>query len=244
MKKILLSLAGCLIIYASSAQVSDSTSKKNLIKINLTSLALKTYSFQFERSIGKRTSISLGIRTMPKSGLPFKSTIANSIDDPETKKQVDNFQTGNFAITPEIRFYMGKRGGFSGFYFAPFLRFTTFTADLPYSFTVSGTAENINLSGNLKTVTGGFLFGKQMRLGKILSLDLWILGPQYGSSNGQIDGKKTLSTQEQQQLRDDLKDFKIPFSTTTTTVDANGAKVEFKGPWAGLRAGICLGVRF
>jgi hypothetical protein len=139
---------------------------------------------------------------------------------------------------------MGKKPAFSGFYFAPFVRFTTFTADLPFDFDVNGTNETIPLSGNLKTVTGGFLLGAQWNLGKLLSLDWWILGPQYGSSDGKIEGKKTLSAQEQQELRDELQDFEIPFSKTTTTVDANGAKVEFKGPWAGLRAGLSLGIRF
>jgi hypothetical protein len=242
MKKILLSFTLCLIIYSSFAQSEDDNSKKNLVKINVTSLFLKTYSFQYERAISGKTAIALGIRTMPKSNLPFKSEFASLIDDPETEKQIDNFQTGNFAITPEIRFY--KREDLSGFYFAPFVRFTTFTADLPYDFTVNGTTQTIPLSGDLKTVTGGFLLGAQWKLGKLLALDWWILGPQYGSSNGKIEGKKTLNAQEQQALRNDLQDFEIPFSRTTTTVDANGAKVEFKGPWAGLRAGLSLGIRF
>jgi hypothetical protein len=244
MKKILFSITACFLMYTASAQTEDSAVKKNLAKINVTSLFLKTFSFQYERAISKKTALALGIRTMPKSGLPLKSQFISLIDDPETKKQVDNFQTGNFAITPEIRFYLGKKAAFSGFYFAPFVRFTTFTADLPYDFTVNGVKETIPLSGNLKTVTPGFLLGAQWKLGKVLSLDWWILGPQYGSSNGKIEGKKTLSTQEQQSLRSDLQDFEIPFATTTTTVDANGAKVEFKGPWAGLRAGLSLGVRF
>ncbi len=100
------------------------------------------------------------------------------------------------------------------------------------------------LSGKLNTFTGGLLLGAQWKLGGKVYLDWWMLGPQYGSSDGTLDGKRALNLQEQQELRNQLQDIEIPFAETTTTVDANGARLDIKGPWAGLRAGLCLGIRF
>lgn len=96
----------------------------------------------------------------------------------------------------------------------------------------------------MTTFTAGIQLGVQWKLSKAVHLDVMLLGPQYGSSSGTIDGKKTLNTQEQAELRKELEGLEIPFVTTTTSVDGNGARLDFKGPWSGLRAGINLGIRF
>ena len=173
----------------------------------------------------------------------MRNAISNAIDDPDTDRQLDNFKTGNVAFTPEIRFYMGKQA-MRGFYIAPFARISSFTAEMPFEFDVNGTTQTMPLSGKLNTFTGGLLLGAQWKLGGKVYLDWWMLGPQYGSAKGLLDGKKTLNAQEQQELRKELQNLDIPFAETTTTVDANGARLDIKGPWAGLRAGLCLGIRF
>src|SRR5690606_16799638 len=227
----------CLIGTASlSAQTADSLkadgSGKNLVKVNLTAIPLKNYSFQYERAIGKKISAVIGFRFMPESGLPFKSSFESIIDDEDTWKYVDQLKTGNTAITPELRFYMGK-SVFRGFYIAPFARFASYSAELPsfefdYEHPVEGSqTETIPLSGNLKTITGGLLFGAQWKLSKLVYLDWWILGPQYGTAKGDISGKKQLSAEEQTALREELEGLDIPLVDTKTTVDQNGAKVDF-----------------
>ena len=258
MKKILSIAALALCTATAFGQTSESTEKikspdgKNLIKVNVTSLFLNNYSFQYERAVGKKISAGLGFRFMPKSGMPLKSTIEKLIDDEETVKQLETFKTSNFALTPEVRFYLGK-SVYRGFYVAPYARIANFKADLPsFSYTFEGTAngqtvtqtETIPLSGNLNTVTGGLMLGAQWKLSRLLYLDWWIIGAQYGTANGNIKGSKTLSNEEQQALREELEDLDIPNIDTEVTVDASGAKVDMKGPWAGLRGGLAIGVRF
>lgn len=216
---------------------------KNVVKVNLLALPLRNISLGYEHQIGRKVTAGLGIRMMPKGGLPLRSTISDLIDDPETDRQLDELEIGNVAFTPEIRFYMGKEV-MRGFYLAPFARISNYKVDMPFEFDVNGTTQVMPLSGKLNTFTGGLQIGAQWRLGGKMYLDWWILGPQYGSADGAIDGKKTLNAQEQQELRNELQDIEIPFAETTTTVDANGARLDIKGPWAGLRAGLCLGVRF
>jgi hypothetical protein len=226
-----------------NAESSVSNAGKNLIKINLLALPLRNYSLGLEHKLGRKVTAGIGFRFMPTGGLPMMSTIKNLIDDPSTDKQLDQFETSNTAITPEIRFYLGKQA-MRGFYLAPFARYSTYKGSLPFEFDVNGTTQNMPLSGKLTTITGGLLIGAQWKLGGRLYLDWWMLGPQYGSADGSLDGKKALSADEQRELRAELQDIEIPFAKTTTTVDANGARLDIKGPWAGIRAGLNLGIRF
>lgn len=217
---------------------------KNLVKWNVGALLLKNFSFQYERAISNKISVAGGIRFAPKSNLPFESLLEDAIDDDDAWGNIKDFKTGNFAITPEVRFYLGKNV-FQGFYVAPFLRYAQYTVEGPYRFDIEGTTETIPLSGDVSTITGGILLGAQWKLAKQIHLDWWILGPNYGSNSGSISGKKTLNPMEQEALRGELEDLDdLPFIKTESTVDANGVKVDIDGPWAGLRAGISVGFRF
>ena len=256
-KKLLLSTAFCILNLYSFAQiqVEGPDEKMNLVKLNLFSLTVKTLSLQYERPLNKRISAAVGFRYMPKSSLPMETTFTDLADDEDLTRQISGFKTGNIAITPEIRFYLGKKGEMRGFYIAPFVRYTSFSAELPYEFDIEtedpitgefqSSTETINLSGNLNTITGGILLGTQWKLSKSLYLDWWIFGPQYGSSSGKIDGKKTLTLEEQDALREQLTDLDdLPLVKTTSSVNGNGAQVKFTGPWAGLRTGLTIGFNF
>lgn len=251
MKKLLILIAmvfstGALVAQEKEAETDKKESSvqgNSLVKINLLALPLRNFSLSYEHKIARKTTVGLGFRFMPKGGLPLQTSISNLIDDPDTERQLDQFSTGNIAFTPEVRFYLGKEA-MRGFYIAPFARYSSYTASLPFEFDVNGSQQTMPLSGNLNTLTGGLLLGAQWKLGGKVYLDWWMLGPQYGSANGTIDGKRALNVQEQQALRDELQDLEIPFAETTTSVDANGAALDIKGPWAGLRAGLSLGIRF
>lgn len=220
----------------------------NLIKINAAALPIGNFSFQYERAVAKKVSVALGFRLMPEGDLPLKSTIESLVDDEEAWKHFKNLKMGNFAITPEVRFYMGH-SVFRGFYIAPFARIANYTVKMPYNFEyehpLNGQIEDtIPLDGKISTLTGGVMFGAQWRLSKLIYLDWWILGPHYGTSNGDITGNKSLSSEEQAGLRQALSDFDdVPF-VEKHEVNSTGARVDIKGPWGGARAGIALGFRF
>src|SRR5512133_2425114 len=94
------------------------TPQMNFVKVNLTSIALKNYAFQYERVLTKRISVGLSYRTMPSTTLPFKDLIINSMKDADqqTIDAIGSLQVSNTAITPEVRFYLGKKGYGRGFY--------------------------------------------------------------------------------------------------------------------------------
>lgn len=233
---------------AMAQQSSDETGElpdaKNIVKLNLPALALKTVSVQYERAVGKRISVLGTFRYMPKGKLPFESQIAKIEDDPEFTRQLKNTKLGNWAIMPEVRFYVGKRGVGSGFYLAPYVNIARYDMSLPYQYDDNGATKEIPIAGNIHTLSGGLMMGAQWKLSKMLRLDWWILGPAYGQSKGTLSGQQSLSPSEQQSLRDELDQMDIPLTKFTYDVHANGASIFFKGPWAGIRTGIALGIAF
>ncbi|MEO6134671.1 MAG: hypothetical protein ABIP35_05930 [Ginsengibacter sp.] len=241
----------------SSVSVTTSMSKddavkpnKNIFKTNLTGILLKNYSLQYERVLNRKISVAVQFRTMPSSTIPFQKLILSAVgdNDPDTKKIIEDFRLSNFAITPEVRLYLSKKGYGRGFYIAPFYRYASFTSnDLNIFYTDDSNVESsIKLSGKLTTNTGGILFGVQSFLGKHVVLDLWLLGPHFGSGTGEFNGtpSKPLTAQEQANLRQQLEDIDIPLTNKTVNVSANNASFKLDGPWGGIRSGISIGVKF
>jgi Protein of unknown function (DUF3575) len=217
---------------------------KNMVKINLPALALKNITLQYERAVARKLTVAGTFRFMPKGSIPFKSTFIDLADDPETERQLNNLKVGNIAFMPELRYYLSKKGAFRGFYLGLFASIAKYEADVLLEYDDNGSTEFIPMSGSVTGITGGLMIGAQFKLSKSLSLDWWILGPNYGSSKGSLTGKKTMDAADQQDLRDELHEMDVPLTEFTYHVDGNGARIDFKGPWAGVRAGICLGIRF
>ncbi len=222
----------------------------NIVKINLPPLLLKSYSLQYERVLSRKISLAVQYRIMPTTGFPFKSNILKLVDDedPDTKKIIEDFRMSNYAITPEVRIYLSKKGYGRGFYFAPFYRYASFTSnDLNVFYTNDDNEEqSIKMSGKLTSNTFGLAMGAQSALGKRFVLDWSFFAPHYGSAKGVFSGTSSypLSTDEQDDLRDQLEGIDIPLTDKTVDVNANGASLKLDGPWAGWRLAIALGFRF
>lgn len=228
----------------------NETVPRNYIKTNITSIFIHNYSIQYERALSKSISIALAYRYMPNGTLPLKDQILKRMesDDQTAIDAINNLTIGNYAITPEIRFYLGKKGYGRGFYIAPFYRYAKYSADnVAIDFeTDQDQNRTIELSGNITAQSVGFMLGAQWSIAKYLCLDWWILGPHYGVSTGDMSGitSPALTTQEQADVRQSIEDMDIPMVKKTAEVSANKVAMIFDGPWAGLRAGISIGIRF
>lgn len=242
-------------VYGSSENDSTQTAayegqKMNIIKINLLALPLLTFTLQYERIIKKYLSATLAVRYMPKASVPYKNWIYNRFgdDDPDFKETLDNMRISNYAITPEVRFYVGKKGYGKGFYIAPSYRFAHFNlSNLEYSYVDDKDEESyINMSGTMNANYGGFLLGAQWALGEHLSLDWWIFAPFIGGEKTSLSGISSfeLSEEDQQSLREELEDIDIPYTDTEVQVNKNGASIQLKGLVPGISAGLAFGVRF
>ncbi len=241
---LLLALSVSHVFAQKEEQKEDPAPAKNVVKINLPALALKNVTIQYERAVAKKVTVAGTFRIMPKGSIPLKSTFINMADDPEVERQINNLNIGNVAFMPEVRYYFSKKGAFRGFYLGLFASIAKYDADVPIEYDNNGKTELIPMTGKINTFTGGLMIGSQFRLSNRVYLDWWILGPNYGSSKGDLTGKKTMDATEQQDLRDELADLDIPLTEFTYNVNSTGATMNFKGPWAGLRSGLCIGFRF
>jgi len=217
---------------------------ENTVKVNLSSLVLKNFSLQYERGITKHISAALGIRIQPKGSLPFQTTAKNTFPDAEFN--FADISMGNTAITPEVRFYLGA-GRNRGFYIAPYARYAKFNMSLPINFQGQNGNEEAIFDGHVTSFSGGVMFGMQYTIGKMVVLDIWAIGAHYGGSNGNatFTPSQPLTNQEQQSLQQVLNGVDIKPFDFSGTVSANGAVIQTKGPWVGIRAlGINVGVRF
>ena len=233
-----------------STDETEPSSYANRLKLNLTAIPLNNYALQYECVLNRKSSVAISFRLMPEGKLPFQSQIKRLVadEDVSVQKTVDQLRISNFAITPEYRFYFGKVFA-KGFYIAPFYRYASFKSNnifISYEADLPGTDESINLSGDLQSHTGGLLFGAHWNLSKRVCLDWMILGPHFGSGDGNFEGlsSRTLSQSEQQRVREELENLDIPLTNKTVNVTAQGASLKLDGPWAGVRAGISLGINF
>ncbi|MEO6498631.1 MAG: DUF3575 domain-containing protein [Mucilaginibacter sp.] len=190
----------------------------------------------------------MAYNTMPKGPIPLKSTFEKAVanEDPDLTKIINNLETANWAVTPELRFYLNKKGYGRGFYLAPFYRHASFTVSnllIDYQ-NNAGVKNTIALSGELTSNTGGLQIGTQASLGKHFGLDFWLLGAHYGAAKGTFTGvsNRPLTPDEQADLRSTIDGLDI--GQVKATVTSSGATAVYDGPWGGIRAGLCLVFKF
>lgn len=223
--------------------------QKNALKVNLSSLTLRNYHIQYERKVLPKITLNLGLRVMPKGKLPYQDLLEEyaGLDDPNLR--LGDFEIGNTALTLEPRFYVSK-AAMKGFYIAPYLRYSSFDLALPFNYDynhpINGpTTKPADFTGKVTAISGGIMLGTQFNIAKRLVLDIWWIGGHYGSSSGDLNFAATLSSEEQQGLRETLNEFDPSPFKIRYQVTGSGAKIESDGPWAGIRAlGINLGFRF
>ena len=249
----------CSFIHAQQLDSSDPTyeidslkqtyqSKKNLIKLSFTSFAFNNIQFQYERILKPKTSVALLYGTIPQSGIPLQVSVKSFVNDEATFDKLSELVVSYYSITPEIRFYLGKKGYGKGFYLAPFYRNSKLSLE-GVSFDYEdelGTPSSIKAKGSINGNTVGLLIGSQFNLGKSFVLDWWIIGPHYGSASGAINGinSQPFSEYEKEALNTEANEFDFPLVDQTTEITDRAININFSGPWGGARAGLSIGYRF
>lgn len=220
----------------------------NIVKLNLTGLAFKTFGVQYERVLNRKTSVALGISVMPSTTLPFKDYFKKYFgDDQYSQKVLEETKFSNFSITPEFRLYLSKKGYGRGFYLAPYYRYASFGSDLVVFYEDdNGQEQQVTYRGDITSHSVGLLLGSQFRLGQRLTLDWHILGGHVGKADGDFESTYTdpMSEANQETLRETLEGFDPPMSESEVEVESNRSALRINGGWAGIRAGFSLGFRF
>lgn len=234
----LLLLTGALSLSAVYSQ-----EKTNLVKLNLFPLTAGNLSIEYERPIAKRITVNGTLSWRPQASLPYKSIWESIVEDEEGV--LETAKLGAFSMTPEVRFYLGKKDVFKGFYIAPFIKYSHYNTKLNVSYDDEfGVEKNLPIEGGLNALTGGFSVGNQWHLSKNLSLDWRIIGPNYGFSNGKFESKTNLNSIEQQEIREQLGDLDLVIVKTELEVNGDGATLRTKGGFTGIRTALSIGYRF
>src|SRR5690242_15511722 len=96
--------------YTLFAQQDSFAARKNIIKFNLTSIALKHYTVQYERLVNRRQSFGISLGISPNVSLPFKQTWLDQYGGSEdTRSAIEHTRYNKLSITPEYRFYLEKK---------------------------------------------------------------------------------------------------------------------------------------
>jgi len=233
-------------------------SGRNILKMNLSSLALNNYSFTYERGIGKKTSLSVNYRFMPNGDMPYQSQIKSLIND--NSIDFGNFKIGGYAITPEFRLYSHKN--MRGFYLAVYGRYSSFDMTIPLKYTyttpTASTTKSALFTGNVSAMSGGFMIGTQHNIFKNCVIDIWIVGTHFGNSSSK-DLKATFTPalsgtapapgydSEQTAVQKAINGIDASPFKVTGKVDNSGsfATLDASGPWLGIRGlGFNFGIRF
>ncbi len=228
---------------------------KQVIKINLTQLALTNISMQYEFGFHKNFSAALGASYLINRGIPSQFYTAPS---DASGYQLPKF--GGWSVTPEIRFYPGKKVKHQaphGFYLAPYFRYSKYSLQSTYiDSTSNGEHRTYDVKASYGGFTAGLMIGSQWIIGKHFSIDWWILGAGAGKAKFQIESKATdgslnMSQQEQENLKNDITSNISdlgPYGNGQVTVEttSNSAKATVKGiPMTSIRGfGLTLGFVF
>ncbi|MEP7372805.1 MAG: DUF3575 domain-containing protein [Chitinophagaceae bacterium] len=250
-------LAGFLLTCAFSRAQDPLTSVKpgkNIFKTNLSAAALSHYSFQYERVTNKKQSFAMGFGFSPGVDLPFKKDLADKFGgNADAARAIETTRFTKITITPEYRFYVGKKQAPEGFYIAPFARYVYMDLSQDYTFTPStGTLHLAHIDGKLGGVGGGLLIGAQWLLGKQkrVSIDWWIAGAFVGAfTEGRFHGTdpkmNELEADDRAKLENDIESVDIPLWDVDATIGDLFIDAKLKGTFYGARVmGICIGIRF
>lgn len=260
MKKIILFSFLSLFFWNLPAQAApkenDGAAPKNNIKLNLMALTATNISLQYERALGFKTSVALGVGFMPAHRLPYTRYVKDQFLEYGTASQqakdatndfLDEARISGFSVTPEFRYYFGKRPQ-SGFYIAPFLRYASYSLDWDYVFKDEdkGTLYPTTLNGTLSLLGGGVMVGAQWYYKKI-SIDWWILGGSYNKTTLTLDAKVNLSNmdaEDRAELNDQIRDVTVKGKYFDATIKDSGVNGKGSVGLPALRLGLCIGFRF
>ncbi len=226
--------------------------RKNVVKVNIPSLLLSSYSFQVERVVKPKLSLAMGVSYRPEAGLPFTDFVLDNLveeGDREVRQILEESRFSFKAFTPELRFYPGRRGAPYGLYLAPFIRYAEWDAQTAFDFEPDdGDPVNLRVTGEMSYFAGGVMLGIH-RVYKRLTFDWWLLGPFFGSVDGVFTAVSShgmdISEADRRELESRINDIDFNILDVEARVGENNVDILLGGNMVGIRAaGFTIGFRF
>lgn len=221
--------------------------KKNIVKLNLSSLALNNYSLSYERSFNGNFSVVAGYSMLPKSKVTSLFVVEKAMEsfldeDDAFLDDLSAFTIANNTLTGELRYYAGKHLGSRGFYVSLYGRYMNTKINAPIDYESSGDkVYTLPFDGKIQGVGAGLMIGAQWLLFKNIMLDWYILGGHYGRTSIDLPASANLSTMTPDERRDMENDFESMNedfngkASLNATVTDKGVDLQGKAPFAGIR---------
>ena len=226
-------LASLVFLFTCSSLVAQ----KNAIKIGGGGLFYGKYSLKYERVVADNKSFQMSFGLLPSRSLP--SDINEDFDD----LNLDNKLSG-YSLSPEFRFYTGKKGAPRGFYIAPYFRMSE------YKFEFGSTFDDVKtkVDGSYFTVGAGAQLGVHWIISKRISLDWYFIGLGADHNTLKVDFYAQESGIDFEEFEDDInKELSdLPFIGDKVETEGGEDYVKVKTPfWApGIRTGFSIGIVF
>ena len=225
-----------------SIQSFAQAEKQAVVKLNLSAAVLGAATIQYEKVLGKHISFALGAGYRPKLLLPFAKDLEKYVDFADNRIDYISFENvkkaeskiGMYHITPELRFYFGKKQAPFGTYLSVFGKYNDFHGDVPVFVDTDYKGVPVRLElpvdTKIKTASAGLMIGHQFRLGNRFTFDWYVAGGHFGrvkvhgESNQNLEG---FDDEFRTRLRDKiLNTFKINEDYLGLMVDNQGVKVD------------------
>ena len=240
---VLVFLSGWALFGHAQDQNTGISGPKNVVKFLPVNLPFNSVSFEFERMISAKNSITIGI------GLPQQKSIMDKYGMDETDFTTAKF--GTMHIRAAYRHYTGDKQLPGGFYIEPYLKYQNIKADGDYTGTIDVTEEPYKgrIEVNANTINLGFQMGTQFLIAKTVSLDIYFLGLEAGLLSGnshgvtdKLPGANKLKNNFDKNIADLPSFIGDKFTTTQNgnIVDSEASGILY--PW--LRCGISIGIAF
>ena len=216
--------------------------RRALVKLNLSAAVVGTATLQYERVLNKHFSFTLGAGYRPKNLFPYAKKLEKYVDFADGKIDYISFDNvkkneskiGMFHVTPELRFYFGKKEAPIGMYLSVFGKYNDFHGDIPVFVDTDYKELPVRLElpvdTKIKTTSVGLMIGRQFRLGNRLTFDWYIIGGHFGrvtvhgESNQNLDG---FDDDFRTRLRNKiLTTFKINEDYLGLVVDNQGVRID------------------
>ncbi|WP_290370154.1 DUF3575 domain-containing protein [Emticicia aquatica] len=216
--------------------------KTESIKLNLSAAALGAATIQYEKVLGNHFSLAIGAGYRLKKLIPYAQKLEKYVDFADNRIDYISFDNvkkteskiGLFHVTPELRFYFGKKGAPIGTYLSIFGKYNSFHGDVPVFIDIDykGLPVRLELPVNtkLQSYSGGLMLGRQFRLGNRFTLDWYIIGGHFGTAKVHGESNQNLEGFDDDfrtRLRNKIiETFKINENYLGLVVDNQGVRID------------------
>lgn len=193
----------CIVILFSSmsmpawAQKGDTSLRKNVIKVDITSYWLyrNAVMFSYERVVKNRPNQTWGI-TAGLQEFPGLGTLGS--DSVKVKR---DYKASGFKLGGEYRFYLQKENKYRaphGVYIGPYTTFHNYSNTRSIEVNNNGTLENADLKTDLNIFNIGVQLGYQFVINNRWTIDLVFIGPSVSnySFKTKFDGNFTFDSDD------------------------------------------------